>query len=62
MAIKTTLAHERAHIYQQQIMGFANFYGEIIKNYTFWPGYSPKLYENPPYLDYWADQYMNLTP
>jgi RHS repeat-associated protein len=57
-----TLAHERAHIYQQKIMGGFNFYKRILYEYLINPGYSNNPYGNPNCLDYWADQYMYLTP
>ena len=57
-----TLAHERAHIYQQKIMGSFNFYKRTLYEYLINPGYSNNPYGNPNCLDYWADQYMNLTP
>jgi len=59
---KETLAHERAHIYQQKIMGSFNFYKRILYEYLINPGYSPSLYYNPSSLEYWANQYMYLTP
>jgi hypothetical protein len=59
-----TLAHERAHIYQQKIMGSFNFYKRTLYEYLINPGYSPDLYYNPIHnsLEYWANQYMYLTP
>ena len=56
-----TLAHERAHIYQQKVMGSFNFYKRTLYEYLINPGYSPQLYTNPTSLEYWADQYMFLT-
>jgi RHS repeat-associated protein len=57
-----TLAHERAHIYQQKIMGSFNFYKRTLYEYLINPGYSPSLYYNSNSLEYWANQYMYLTP
>ncbi|MDR1090409.1 MAG: FG-GAP-like repeat-containing protein [Prevotella sp.] len=57
-----TLAHERAHIYQQKIMGSFNFYKRILYEYLINPGYSNNPYVNPNCLDYWADEYARLTP
>ena len=57
-----TLAHERAHIYQQKVMGSFNFYKRILYEYIINPGYRNNPYGNPNCLDYWADQYMYLTP
>ena len=57
-----TLAHERAHIYQQMEMGTFNFYKRILKEYIINPGYSLELYTDSNYLDYWADQYAKFTP
>ncbi len=57
-----TLAHERAHIYQQRIMGKFNFYKRVLYEYLINPGYSNNPYRNPNCLDYWANQYMYLTP
>jgi len=56
------LAHERAHIYQQKIMGSFNFYKRTLYEYLINPGYSNNPYSNPNCLEYWADQYMLLTP
>ncbi|MDL2257411.1 hypothetical protein LJC06_04320, partial [Bacteroidales bacterium OttesenSCG-928-I14] len=57
-----TLAHERAHIYQQKIMGSFNFYKRTLYEYLINPGYLNDPYNNPNCLEYWADQYMKLTP
>jgi hypothetical protein len=57
-----TLAHERAHIYQQKIMGSFNFYKRTLYEYIINPGYWNDPYHNPACLEYWADQYMKLTP
>ena len=56
------LAHERAHIYQQKIMGSLRFYLRTLYEYIINPGYSNNPYSNPNCLEYWADQYMRLTP
>ena len=57
------LAHERAHVYQQKILGRAGFYLRTMYEYLINPGYSNnKPYNNPNCLEYWAEQYMKLTP
>lgn len=57
------LAHERAHIYQQKIMGRIRFYLRVLYEYLISPGYkNDKPYVNSNCLDFWADQYMLLTP
>ena len=58
-----TLAHERAHIYQQRILGRLGFYLRTLYEYIINPGYrNNKPYKDPNCLEYWADQYMKLTP
>jgi len=57
-----SLAHERAHIYQQKVMGSFNFYKRTLYEYIINPGYWNDPYNNPACLEYWADQYMKLTP
>ena len=57
-----TLAHERAHIYQQKIMGCFNFYLRTLYEYVISPGYWNDPYNNPKCLEYWANQYATLTP
>ena len=56
-----TLAHERAHIYQQKIMGCFNFYLRTLYEYVISPGYWNDPYNNPKCLEYWADMYMKLS-
>lgn len=53
-------------------MGSFNFYKRVLYEYLIKPGYTlteyaPGLWDYKPYvdpscLDYWANQYMNLTP
>ncbi|MGC3977356.1 MAG: RHS repeat-associated core domain-containing protein [Paludibacteraceae bacterium] len=45
------LAHERAHIYQQKIMGSFNFYKRTLYEYLINPGYSNNPYSNPNCLE-----------
>ena len=60
---RQTLAHERAHIYQQKIMGSFNFYKRTLYEYLINPGYAGYApYYNPNCLEFWADKYMYLTP
>ena len=56
-----TLAHERAHVYQQKIMGRFNFYLRTLYEYVISPGYWNDPYNNPKCLEYWADMYMKLS-
>ena len=57
------LAHERAHVYQQKILGRTGFYLRTMYEYLINPGYSNnKPYNNPNCLEFWAEQYMKLTP
>ena len=58
---KDLLSHERAHIYQQKLMGPLNFYLRTLYEYVIKPGYWNNPYDNPDCLEYWADEYMRLT-
>jgi hypothetical protein len=43
-------------------MGSFNFYKRTLYEYLINPGYWNDPYNNPNCLEYWADQYMYLTP
>ncbi|MBQ3624609.1 MAG: hypothetical protein II950_04210 [Prevotella sp.] len=58
---KDLLSHERAHVYQQKIMGRFNFYLRTLYEYVISPGYWNDPYNNPKCLEYWADMYMKLS-
>jgi len=56
------LAHERAHVYQQKLLGRFGFYLRTLYEYMIKPGYRNHPYKNENCLEYWADQYGYLTP